>query len=235
MVDHPPEKDIADQTTQVEAPSVNAERAAAAAAPSGPRARRSAQRSSMAERMERIKEEQRKRSRKGFLAGLVVGQLAVVGLSYGGSGFQALFVDHLNLQSPMPIRSMVFCSMTAGIGLTGILILLVLALQGIGWFFTKKTIGFGVALWRGMKRVCHAGWSLFLTLMVIGGTAWLVIPPEEWQSTAKYLEAKGLEGYEVVRPWIDKVRSEAEELIPEDPEVPEVPDDSETSGEEPPE
>ena len=213
MEESSPQKDISDQTTQVDLTSVNAEETAAPAAPSRPRSRSS--RRATAERLAKINEEQKKRSRRGFLTGLIVGQLAVVGLSYGGAGLQALLQDKIGLQTPMPIRSMVFCAMTAGIGLTGCIILLVLALQGIGWFFTKKTIGFGLALWRGVKRTCRAAWSLGLTLVVISGTAWLLIPEEEWQKSAEYLADKGDEGYGAVRTWIDGFMGETEEKPPE--------------------
>lgn len=189
----PAEKDVSDETTK-EAPVVEP--------PTSPG--RSSRRAT-AERMARIGEAQKKKGRKAFLTGLFAGQLLVLGLSWGGDGLQSLLQGALRLKTPMPVRSLVFCSMTAGILLTGAFIMMVLSIAGLGWFFSKKKAGFGTSLWRGIKRMARAAASLGITLVVIGGTAWLLITPEEWGTTSAYLREKGEAGYGAVRTWVEDV------------------------------
>ncbi len=158
-----------------------------------------------AERMAGIQEQERGRRRRGFLIGLLVGQLLVIALDYGGEALIRAIQHKYPFRAPVPLRALVFTGMTAGVVLTGILICLVLGMQGVGYVFGKKQVGFFPALWRGIKRIWKAAWAVGLTLGVVGGTSWLLIPQPEWKPTAVYLRDKGVEGYQAGKGWVRSV------------------------------
>lgn len=157
---------------------------------------------SASDRLADILEKQKKKSRKGFLFGLIAGQLLVVGLSLGGGTLLELFKDKIKVNAPICLEALVFIGMSAGILLTGLLIAGVLGLQGVGWLFGKKKPG-GVG--RGVGRVMKGMFSVGITFLVIGGTAWALIPKPEWKPTALYLRDQGLKGYEAARDWTEKL------------------------------
>ena len=72
--------------------------------------------------------------------------------------------------------------------------------------FGKKKVGFFTAVGRGIKRMAQAAWALGLTLGVIGGTAWFMIPGREWKSTAEYMEAQKDRAVHKAKGWIDGLK-----------------------------
>jgi len=153
----------------------------------------------------------RARRRRGFWLGLLAGALAVVVLDYGGEWALRVLAPRLQFRPPpgLSLRSAVFLGMVAGIALTGVLILLVLGWSGAGYVLGPRRRGPLAALARGARRLWGAAWALGLTLGVVGGTAWLLIPRPERGPTAEYLRARGEEGLRKGRKWIEGVRPPA--------------------------
>ncbi len=158
-----------------------------------------------------IQEGQKSRRRKGFIYGLLVGQLIIIALDVAAHFLIPLLEKKYRLASPLPIQSLVFIGMTAGIVMTALLIFFILGLQGAGWVFGKKQVGFFTAVGRGIKRVFKAAWSLGVTLGVIGGTAWFMIPVASWEDTGQYLDGHR-------RKVVRKVKETAEDLLKPKPE-----------------
>jgi hypothetical protein len=145
---------------------------------------------------------QKKKRLRGFLLGLLVGQLLVIALDLGGAAALHFFKHKIRVNAPIPFEALVFVGMSTGILATALLILAVLGLQGAGWVFGKKKVGFFTAVGRGLKRVVKAAWALGLTIGVVAGTAWLMIPGSEWSRTGAYFKEKGLETGERAKTWI---------------------------------
>ncbi len=143
-----------------------------------------------ADRMANILRIQRARRRRGFMIGLLAGQLLIVGLDLGGELLIRAVSHKVVFNAPIPFRAVVFLGMTAGIAAIGLLIGLLLGFQGLGWIFGRKKVGFLTALCRGFRRMGRAALSIGLTLAVIGSTAWFMIPGSEWRHTAGWLDGK---------------------------------------------
>jgi hypothetical protein len=148
---------------------------------------------------------QKKRRTRGFLFGLLAGQALVIGVDLGGAALLHYFQDRIRVNAPIPFQALVFAGMSAGIVITALLILAVLGLQGAGWVFGKKKVGFFTAVGRGLKRCFKAAWALGLTLGVVGGTAWLMIPGSEWARTAEYFKEQGVRGGERAKSWVTEL------------------------------
>lgn len=160
------------------------------------------------ERMANLLRLQRARRRKGFLIGLVVGQGLIIAMDFGGELILKLLSKRIQFSPPpgLSLRGLVFMGMTAGIVLTGLLIFFILGLSGAGYVFgNKKKAGFVTAIGRGMKRVFKAAWAVGLTLGVIGGTSWFLIPRNEWKPTAGYLEGQGRKAVDGTKDWLKRV------------------------------
>jgi hypothetical protein len=170
---------------------------------------------SAAERRAAIETGQKTKRRKGFIMGLFVGQLLIVGIDLGFHFLIPIIEKRYQFHSPIPIQSLVFIGMTAGIFMTGLLIFFILGLQGAGYVLGKKKVGFFTAVGRGMKRVFKAAWALGLTLGVIGGTAWFMIPGPSWKPTQNYLVEQKDKA-------VDKAKTFAEDLLKKKP-APETP------------
>lgn len=157
------------------------------------------------ERMAKINETQKGRGRRGFLIGLLAGQVLIVAMDFGGELLIHLLRDKVTFNAPIPLRAVVFIGMTAGIVMTGLLILFILGLQGAGYVVGKKKVGFFTAVGRGMKRLWKAAWAVGLTLSVVGGTAWFLIPRKEWKPTAEWMQDKGDKAYQGAKGVVEKV------------------------------
>jgi hypothetical protein len=140
------------------------------------------------ERRAAIQQGQKKKRLRGFLIGLLAGQLLIILLDLGGKALLYLLRDRIRSNSPVPLEALVFIGMASGILITALLIFAVLGMQGLGWAFGKKKVGFFAAAGRGAKRVFQAAGALGLTLGVIGGTAWFMIPARDWVPTVEYLD-----------------------------------------------
>lgn len=158
------------------------------------------------ERMAALVGVQKAKRRRGFIIGLLVGQLLIVALDFGGKQLIHLLRHKFRFSAPIPLEAVVFIGMTAGIVLTALLIFFILGLQGMGYVFgSKKKVGLFTAVARGMKRSFKAAWALGLTLSVVGGTAWFMIPRDQWKPTARYLRDQGEKGYQGAKGWVESV------------------------------
>jgi len=155
------------------------------------------------ERRAAIQEGQRRKRKRGFLYGLLAGQLLIILLDLGGGALLHVFRDKVRVNAPVTLEALVFLGMSAGIVITALMILFVLGLQGLGWTFGQKKVGFFTAVGRGIKRMFQAAWALGLTLGVIGGTAWFMIPGREWKPTADYIDAQKDRAVHKARRWVD--------------------------------
>lgn len=171
---------------------------APAAAPEPEKPKASAQ-----ERRAAIQEGQKRKQKRGFLYGLLAGQILVLAVDLGGNALLHVFRNRIRVNAPIPLEALVFIGMAAGIVITALMILFVLGLQAMGWTFGKKKVGFFTAVGRGLGRVFKATWALGVTLGVIGGTAWFMIPGKEWKPTQDYLLEQG-----------DRALQKARELLP---------------------
>ena len=150
-----------------------------------------------------IQQGQKAKRKRGFLYGLLAGQILIILLDLGGGALLHVFRDRVRVNAPIPLEALVFLGMSAGIVITALMIFFVLGMQGLGWTFGQKKVGFLTAVGRGMKRVFQAAWALGLTLGVIGGTAWFMIPGREWKTTADYMNAQKDRALHKARGWVD--------------------------------
>jgi hypothetical protein len=162
------------------------------------------------ERRAAIQTGQKTKRRKGFIFGLFAGQVIIIGLDVAAHFLIPLLEKKYRFHSPLPIQSLVFIGMTAGVVMTALLIFFVLGLQGAGYVFGKKKVGFFTAVGRGMTRVWKAAWALGLTLGVIGGTAWFMIPGVWWRPTVDYLDQHRKDA-------VEKIKQKAGDLLKPSP------------------
>lgn len=170
---------------------------------------------SQSARMENLQQKHKAKRRKSFLIGLLAGQILILALDFGGKLVLHLLRDTLKPVGDLTLEARVFLGMTAGIVFTGLLIFFVLGLQGASWLFGKKKVGFLTAVGRGIKRTFKAAWAVGLTLGIIGGTAWFLVPV----AAQDYLKKKGKEVVDQGKGWIKEriQRKPAPEPPPADP------------------
>jgi hypothetical protein len=155
------------------------------------------------ERRAAIQAGQTRKRKRGFLYGLLAGQVLIIVLDLGGKAILHLLRDKVRPGAPVTLEALVFLGMAGGIVITALMILFVLGMQGLGWTFGKKKTGFFTAVGRGLKRMFQAAWALGLTLGVIGGTAWFMIPGPEWKPTAEYIDGQKDRALHKARGWLD--------------------------------
>jgi len=136
------------------------------------------------ERRGALNEAQRGKRRRSFLIGLVVGQILVVGLSFGGEALLQLRPDLKLTLSP---RVLVWAGVTSGIVFTGILIGFLMTVQALVYMIRPRGKPLGTALGNGVKRIVRATLSLATTLIVLSGSALATIPYSQWRPEGERL------------------------------------------------
>ena len=139
-------------------------------------------RPSATERRLTLAVQQKRRRRRGFLLGLLAGQILIIALDLGGSLFLK-FHPQVKIQAPVGVASIVFLGMSAGaaVMLTALaLIYSGMALRGQG----------------GIRRILQAAIAMTVTIGVIIGTAWFMIPHEEWAPTVRFSKDQGVKVWE---------------------------------------
>src|SRR5688572_31906518 len=81
--------------------------------PQAPQARPASPGPSAADRQRELHLQQKRRRRRGFLLGLLVGQILIIGLDLGGSYFLKTH-PNFKLQAPIGVPSIVFLGMSVG-------------------------------------------------------------------------------------------------------------------------
>jgi hypothetical protein len=141
-----------------------------------------APRPSATERRLAMELQQKRRRRRGFLLGLLAGQVLIIALDLGGTLFLKTH-PQVKLQAPVGVASVVFLGMAAGAALmlTAIALLYgVMALRGLC----------------GIRRLLQSGIAMTVTIGVIIGTAWFMIPHDEWKPTALFAREQGVKLWE---------------------------------------
>ena len=150
--------------------------------------------------LERLKKDRR---RRGFLTGLLVGQILIIAMDVGGELF---FRTHPNvkLQATIPVSAIVFLGMAAGAAVMILAVALIYGAMGLRGLFGKKSAV--VAAGRGIWRVILTLLTLSVTMGVILGTAWFMIPTAKWKDTVEFARQRGVEDLDAskstVKGWV---------------------------------
>ena len=187
---------------------------AAPAAPAAPEGSKPKSKSKKAKKERQVRAQieiqktKKERRRKGFLWGLLVGQIIILIVIFGSRTALFFLKDRVQFNPPIPLEALVFIGMVSGIVITALLIFFVLGLLGAGYLIGgkkgQKKAGFFTSVGRGIKRCFSAAGAIGVTLGVIGGTAWLLIPTDEREHTIDYLKIKGEDAYGTSKAWAEE-------------------------------
>jgi hypothetical protein len=135
-----------------------------------------------------LDQQQQRRRRRGFLLGLLAGQVLIIALDLGGGLFLRTH-PNVKIQAPIGVPSIVFLGMAGGAALLIVAIALIAAAMAL-----SRRRGAG-----GLRRVALAVLTLGVTIGVIIGTAWFMIPQPEWTPTIRFAQEKGLEAVDAAK------------------------------------
>jgi hypothetical protein len=153
---------------------------------------------SAAERSRALSVLQKRRRRRGFLLGLLAGQLLILALDLGGTWFLRTH-PQVKLQAPVGVPAVVFLGMAIGAALMIAALALIFAALGLKALFGRRETGLLTAIFRGIGRLFLTTTTLGVTMSVILGTAWFLIPGSEWKSTADFAETQGRKAAEATK------------------------------------
>jgi hypothetical protein len=134
-----------------------------------------------------LAQEQKRRRRRGFLIGLLVGQLLIIALDLGGEFFLRTH-PQVKLQAPIRVASIVFLGMAVGAAVMIVAVALITLVMGLR--------GKSGGVVGGIQRVVLTTFALGVSIAVILGTAWFMIPSAEWKPTVEFARGKGVEALE---------------------------------------
>ena len=155
------------------------------------------------ERAYHLAQMQKRRRRRGFLLGLLVGQLLIIALDVTGELFLRTHPNY-KLQAPIRVASIVFLGMAAGAAALLLAVALIYLVMALRSMFGRKSGGVIAAAGGGIKRVILTVLALGVSMGVILGTAWFMIPAAEWKPTVEFAKGKGVQALEASKA---KVRS----------------------------
>ena len=136
--------------------------------------------------LDRLKKQRR---RRGFLSGLLVGQLLIIALDMGGELFLRTHPRE-KLQASVPVSAIVFLGMAAGAAVMILAVALIYGGMALRGLFGKKSAV--AAAGRGLWRVMLTLLTLGITMGVILGTGWFMIPAGRWKDTVEFAKDRGV-------------------------------------------
>jgi len=158
---------------------------------------------SAAQRQLNLARLQKKRRRRGFLLGLLVGQILIIALDLGGEFFLRTH-PQVKLQASVPVSAIVFLGMAAGAAVMIVAVALIYGVMAMRGLFGKKSAV--AAAGRGIWRVILTVLALGLTMGVILGTAWFMIPAARWKDTTDFAKERGVQALDAskatVKGWL---------------------------------
>jgi len=133
---------------------------------------------------------QKRKRRRGFLVGLLSGQLLIMAMDFGGTW---LLHSHpqVKLQAPVGVQAVVFLGMAIGGAVMIAALTLIFTVLGLRALFGKRRGGLATATGHGIARVFQTTLVMGLSMTVILGTAWFMIPGEEWAKTGLFAKDQG--------------------------------------------
>lgn len=134
---------------------------------------------------------QRRRQRRGFLLGLLVGQIIIIAFDVGGELFLRTH-PHIRIAESLRVSSIVFLGMAAGAVLMTAGVAAIYAFQALCALRGPSRSG---SILRGLRRVFFTLCILAPTMGIILGTAWFMIPGESWKPTVDFARRKGAQGF----------------------------------------
>ena len=156
------------------------------------------------ERAYRMKQEQRQRRRRGFLLGLLVGQILIIALDLGGEFFLRTH-PHFKLQAPIRVASIVFLGMAAGAAIMIVAVGLIYMFMALRSLFSRKSVVASAG--GGIKRLFLTTFALGVSIAVIIGTAWFMIPAPQWKPTVDFAKDKGKEALDASKSKVKRMWS----------------------------
>ena len=145
---------------------------------------------SATERRTNLAQLQRRKRRKGFLIGLLAGQLLIIAMDLGGVWFLRTH-PNVKLQAPVGVAAVVFLGMAIGAALMIAALALIFAVAGLRALFVRRNVALGKKIGRGIRSVYQTASALGLSMAVIVGTAWFMIPGAEWKATGDFAKEQG--------------------------------------------
>src|SRR5262249_20239901 len=139
--------------------------------------------------LDRIKKQRR---RRGFLIGLLFGQVVIIALDLGGE-FYLQTHPQITLKANIPVSSIVFLGMAAGSAVMVLALGLIYSGMGLRGLFGKRPVR---AAGRGIQRIVLTVLTLGVTMGVILGTAWFMIPGAKWKDTVEFARERGVSALE---------------------------------------
>lgn len=146
---------------------------------------------SATERRYNLSRLQNRKRRRGFLIGLLVGQLLIIAMDLGGMWYLHAH-PNVKLQAPVGVASIVFLGMAIGAAVMLAALALIFLALGLRACFGRGDVGLFTAIGRGLKRVVLTTLTLGVSMAVILGTAWVMIPGREWRPTLEFAKSQGL-------------------------------------------
>ena len=145
------------------------------------------QKPSAADRQRELNLQQKRRRRRGFLLGLLAGQILIIGLDLGGTLFLKTH-PHFKLQAPIGVPSIVFLGMAVGAAVMLLAVALIYSGMALRSMFGKRVVA---AAGNGILRIFATAFALSVTIGVIIGTAWFMIPHDQRTPTVRYAQEQG--------------------------------------------
>jgi len=133
---------------------------------------------------------QKRKRRRGFLVGLLSGQLLIMAMDFGGTWFLHSH-PQVKLQAPVGVQAVVFLGMAIGGAVMIAALTLIFTVLGLRALFGKRRGGLATATGHGIARVFQTTLVMGLSMTVILGTAWFMIPGEEWAKTGLFAKDQG--------------------------------------------